>query len=116
MWPAANRENYSGKTTRYQSDVTGEEWRIIRPLLPRPRTTRPQSPPPWHSSTPHPSCCFHVAWRGQYEFRNRPSGATLDLNSFNQSIGSFGGAGSVTVGSAILTTGNDNANTIFFLD
>ena len=35
------------------------------------RTLRPQSPPPGHSSTPHPSCCFHVAWRGQYEFRNR---------------------------------------------
>ena len=35
------------------------------------RTLRPQSPPPGHSSTPHPSCCFHVAWRGQYEFRNQ---------------------------------------------
>ena len=35
------------------------------------RTLRPQSHPPGHSSTPHPSCCFHVAWRGQYEFRNR---------------------------------------------
>ena len=39
MWTAANRENYSRKTTRYQSDVTDEEWRIIGPLLPRPRTT-----------------------------------------------------------------------------
>jgi outer membrane autotransporter protein len=41
------------------------------------------------------------------------SGATLDLNSFNQSIGSLAGAGSVTLGSAILTTGNDNTSTIF---
>jgi hypothetical protein len=29
MWTAANRENYSRETTRYQSDVTDEEWRII---------------------------------------------------------------------------------------
>ena len=36
------------------------------------------------------------------------SGATLDLNSFNQTIGSLAGAGGVTLGSAILTTGNDN--------
>ena len=41
------------------------------------------------------------------------SGATLDLNSFNQSIGSLAGAGGVTLGSAILTTGNDNTSTIF---
>jgi transposase len=40
------RENYSRKTTRYQSDVTDEEWRIIGPLLPRPRTTgRPRAWP-----------------------------------------------------------------------
>ena len=46
MWTAANRENYSRKTTRYQSDVTDEEWRIIGPLLPRPRTTgRPRAWP-----------------------------------------------------------------------
>ena len=41
------------------------------------------------------------------------SGATLNLNSFNQSIGSLAGAGSVTLGSAMLTTGNDNTSTIF---
>jgi fibronectin-binding autotransporter adhesin len=40
-------------------------------------------------------------------------GATLDLNNFNQNIGSLAGAGSVTLGSAILTTGNDNTSTIF---
>jgi autotransporter-associated beta strand protein len=41
------------------------------------------------------------------------SGATLDLNSFSQTIGSLAGTGSVTLGSGILTTGNDNTSTIF---
>ena len=41
------------------------------------------------------------------------SGGTLDLNSFNQSIGSLAGAGGVTLGSAILTIGSDNTSTIF---
>src|SRR5262249_39022505 len=33
------------------------------------------------------------------------SGATLDLNGFNQTIGSLAGVGNVTLGSATLTTG-----------
>ena len=41
------------------------------------------------------------------------SGATLNLNNFNQAIGSLAGAGNVTLGSATLTTGNDNTSTIF---
>jgi autotransporter-associated beta strand protein len=41
------------------------------------------------------------------------SGATFNLNSFNQSIGSLAGAGSVALGSAILTTGNDGISTTF---
>jgi autotransporter-associated beta strand protein len=41
------------------------------------------------------------------------SGATLGLNNFNQTIGSLAGAGSVTLGSATLTTGNDNTSTTF---
>jgi YVTN family beta-propeller protein/autotransporter-associated beta strand protein len=41
------------------------------------------------------------------------SGATLNLASFNQTIGSLAGAGSVTLGSATLTSGNDNTNTMF---
>jgi autotransporter-associated beta strand protein len=40
-------------------------------------------------------------------------GATLDLNNFNQSIGSLAGAGSVTLGTGTLTTGNDNTSTTF---
>jgi outer membrane autotransporter protein len=40
-------------------------------------------------------------------------GAALDLNNFNQNIGSLAGAGSITLGSAILTTGNDNTSTMF---
>jgi outer membrane autotransporter protein len=38
---------------------------------------------------------------------------TLALDNFNQSIGSLAGAGGVTLGSATLTTGNDNTNTEF---
>ncbi|WP_453948000.1 autotransporter domain-containing protein [Bradyrhizobium sp. USDA 377] len=41
------------------------------------------------------------------------SGAILDLNSFNQTIGSLAGAGSVTLGSAALTIGNDGTSTTF---
>ena len=41
------------------------------------------------------------------------AGATLDLNGFNQTIGSLAGVGNVTLGSATLTTGNDNTNTTF---
>ena len=49
-----------------------------------------------------PSSAFTVA-----------SGATLNLASFNQTIGSLAGTGAVTLGSATLTTGNDNTSTIF---
>ena len=41
------------------------------------------------------------------------SGAVLDLNNFNQAIGSLAGAGAVTLGAATLTTGNDNTSTTF---
>ncbi|MGZ3347436.1 MAG: autotransporter outer membrane beta-barrel domain-containing protein, partial [Xanthobacteraceae bacterium] len=40
-------------------------------------------------------------------------GATLDLAGFNQTIGALAGAGSVTLGAATLTTGNDNTSTTF---
>ncbi len=41
------------------------------------------------------------------------SGATLDLASFNNGIGSLAGGGNVTLGSAILTSGNDGTSTTF---
>ncbi|WP_156943076.1 autotransporter-associated beta strand repeat-containing protein [Pseudogulbenkiania sp. MAI-1] len=41
------------------------------------------------------------------------TGATLDLNGFDQTIGSLAGAGHVTLGSAKLTTGGDNGSTTF---
>jgi autotransporter-associated beta strand protein len=41
------------------------------------------------------------------------SGATLDLNSFDQSIASLAGAGTVNLGSARLTAGADNTSTTF---
>jgi outer membrane autotransporter protein len=40
-------------------------------------------------------------------------GATLDLNNFNQTIGSLAGAGSMTLGAATLTAGNDTTSTTF---
>ena len=39
--------------------------------------------------------------------------STFDLNNYNQSIGSLAGAGSVTLGSGTLTTGNNNNDTTF---
>src|SRR5262245_22708000 len=41
------------------------------------------------------------------------SGATLNLDGFNQTIGSLAGAGAVTLGSATLTGGGDNSSTTF---
>jgi autotransporter-associated beta strand protein len=41
------------------------------------------------------------------------SGATLDLNNFNQRIGSLAGAGAITLGAATLATGIDNTSTTF---
>jgi autotransporter-associated beta strand protein len=40
-------------------------------------------------------------------------GTTLDLNSFNQTTGALAGSGSVTLGSATLTTNGGNANSTF---
>jgi autotransporter-associated beta strand protein/T5SS/PEP-CTERM-associated repeat protein len=40
-------------------------------------------------------------------------GATLALNGFNQTVGSLAGAGSVTLGTALLTAGGDNTSTAF---
>ncbi|OKO85887.1 hypothetical protein AC629_18070 [Bradyrhizobium sp. NAS80.1] len=41
------------------------------------------------------------------------SGATLDLNGFNETIGSLAGAGLVTLGTGTLTAGGDNSSTTF---
>ncbi len=40
-------------------------------------------------------------------------GATLDLDSFNQSIGSLSGAGAVALGNATLSVGASNADTVY---
>jgi transposase len=46
MWNSATRENYSRKTTRYQSDLTDEEWCVIEPHLPAANVTgRPRAWP-----------------------------------------------------------------------
>jgi outer membrane autotransporter protein len=41
------------------------------------------------------------------------SGATLDLNGFEQNVGSVAGAGAVTLGAATLFIGSDNTSTTF---
>ncbi len=46
MWTAATRKHYSRRTTRYQSDVTDEEWGVIEPHLPDAKLTgRPRGWP-----------------------------------------------------------------------
>ena len=44
---------------------------------------------------------------------NVAASTTLDVNGFNQTIGSLAGAGSVILGSATLTAGGDNSSTLF---
>ena len=39
--------------------------------------------------------------------------AALNMNNYSQSIGSLAGSGAVTLGSGLLTTGNDNTSTTF---
>ncbi|MGE5243047.1 MAG: autotransporter-associated beta strand repeat-containing protein [Betaproteobacteria bacterium] len=41
------------------------------------------------------------------------AGATLDLNGFNQAVGSIAGGGGIALGSGTLTTGADNSSTLF---
>jgi autotransporter-associated beta strand repeat len=41
-------------------------------------------------------------------------GATLDLNNFDETIGSLAGAGDVTLGTGTLTTGGDNSSSTTF--
>ena len=46
MWTPATRKQHIRETSRYQTDVTDEEWRVIRPHLPSPNTTgRPRAWP-----------------------------------------------------------------------
>ena len=41
------------------------------------------------------------------------SGAVLDLNGFNETLGSLAGAGNVALGSGTLTAGGNNASTTY---
>jgi len=46
MWTPTTREQYRRQTMRYQTDLTDEEWRVIEPYLPPPKTTgRPRAWP-----------------------------------------------------------------------
>jgi transposase len=38
MWTAEHRRNASRKGTRYPSDLTDDEWRLVEPFI----------PPAWH--------------------------------------------------------------------
>ena len=37
MWISTTREHHRRRATRYQSDVTDAEWRLIAQHLPRPK-------------------------------------------------------------------------------
>ncbi len=37
MWTAKNRPHYNRDHLRYPSDLTGEEWALIEPLIPGPK-------------------------------------------------------------------------------
>ena len=46
MWTPATRKKYTRPSTRYQTDLTDAEWRVIEPLLPPAKTTgRPRKWP-----------------------------------------------------------------------
>lgn len=46
MWTAATRAQHSRKTSRYRTNLTDEEWRVIEPHLPAAKSTgRPRSWP-----------------------------------------------------------------------
>ena len=46
MWTPTTRQQHSRTVTRYQSDLTGAEWRVIAPHLPKPCATgRPRAWP-----------------------------------------------------------------------
>lgn len=46
MWTPTTRKHYSRRATRYQSDLTDEEWHVIEPYLPpAKRTGRPRAWP-----------------------------------------------------------------------
>lgn len=39
MWTPTTREQYRRCTTRYQTDMTDEEWRVVEAYLPPAKTT-----------------------------------------------------------------------------
>lgn len=46
MWTPTTRDHYRRPATRYQSDLTDAEWRLMKPHLPPPKTTgRPRAWP-----------------------------------------------------------------------
>jgi transposase len=40
MWTSKSRATYERKNSRYPSDLTDEEWALIAPLMPPPKTAR----------------------------------------------------------------------------
>jgi putative transposase len=46
MWTPTTRQQHSRPVTRYQTDLTDAEWRVIAPHLPKPSATgRPRAWP-----------------------------------------------------------------------
>ena len=86
--------------------------------LPATRQRHHYPDPHQHLQRRHYRFGWHAAgWRGKHSSSSSTfsvsSGATLDLNSISQTIGSLAGNGNVTLGSATLTTGGNDASTTF---
>jgi hypothetical protein len=51
MWTPTTRQQHSRPVTRYQTDLTDAEWRVIAPHLPKPCAT---GRPPWTARSEGP--------------------------------------------------------------
>ena len=45
MWTKKNRKHYDRASLRYPSDLTDDEWAVVEPHLPPPRSKRAKAPP-----------------------------------------------------------------------
>ena len=86
MWTQTTRQQHSRTITRYQTDLTDAEWRVIAPLLPKPRATgRPREWPMREiingifyvlRAGCRGGCCRTTFPRGGRSTAGSPSGAT----------------------------------------
>ena len=80
MWTPTTRQQHSRTATRYQTDLTDAEWRVIAPHLPNPCATGRPREWPMRYSVARWSVTLAGLRPGAYEFRVR----SVDLNGFAQ--------------------------------